>query len=174
MKTIYVVLTHTGTVLSRIIRILTNSMYTHASVSFDKNMEYMYSFGRLNPYDPFRGGFVKEGINIGTFKRFKNTEAGVYSLEISDEQYMKLKENILLISDNRKTYKFNILGLIYAFFRKRSIRKNKFYCSEFVRYILETSDIKLEGLSNVFRPEDFKELGLLKLQYRGLLRLYKV
>lgn len=30
----------------------------------------MYSFGRLNPYNPFWGGFVHESIDKGTFKRF--------------------------------------------------------------------------------------------------------
>ena len=63
--------------LSIIIRSLTGAEYSHVSLSLDKKLNKMYSFGRLNPYNPFIGGFVHEGINIGTFKRFKNTKTKI-------------------------------------------------------------------------------------------------
>ena len=71
MKEIYIVLTHTGTVLSRIIKDYTQDEFSHVSISLDKELKEMYSFGRLNPYNPFWGGFVQEGINFGTFKRLE-------------------------------------------------------------------------------------------------------
>ena len=72
MKKIYIILTHTGTTLSKIIKNYTKDEFSHVSISLDKDLNEMYSFGRLNPYNPFWGGFVHEGINFGTFKRFKN------------------------------------------------------------------------------------------------------
>ena len=172
MKKIYIILTHTGTILSRTIKLFTKNKYTHVSIALDANMDEMYSFGRLNPYNPFIGGFVKEGINVGTFKRFKNTLSRVYSLEIANEEYQKVKEIINEMYINKKIYKFNIGGLVFALFHKRRTRKNKFYCSEFVRYLLENSNIQMEGISNVIKPEDFKKLEMLHLEYEGLLRLY--
>ena len=47
MKKIYIVLTYTGTFLSRIVNIYTGKKYSHVSISLDKNLEYMYSFGRF-------------------------------------------------------------------------------------------------------------------------------
>lgn len=173
MKKIYIVLTHTGTILSKIIKIFTRNRYTHVSIALDEKMDCMYSFGRINPYNPFVGRFVKEGIDIGTFKRFKDTTTEVYSIEIPDEKYNKIKEIIAQMTINKDIYKFNIRGLVFAFFRKRHIRKNKFYCSEFVRYILENSDVQIKGISNVIKPEDFRDLKALNLEYRGLLRMYK-
>lgn len=172
MQRIYIILTHTGTILSRIIKVFTQNAYTHVSISLDRDMNSMYSFGRLNPYNPFIGGFVKEGINIGTFKRFKNTKSRVYSLEITNEEYQKLQEIIAYMMVNRNIYKFNILGLVFALFRKRCHRKNKFYCSEFVRYVLENSNVKVKGMTNVIKPEDFRRLQTLSLEYEGLLRKY--
>lgn len=172
MKKIYIILTHTGTILSKIIKLFTQNKYTHVSISLDEEMDQMYSFGRLHPYNPFVGGFVKEGINIGTFKRFKNTKTEVYSLEVTNEEYQRVKEIIENMVINKKIYKFNITGLAFAFFRKRLIRKNKFYCSEFVRYILENSNIKLEEISKVIKPEDFRKLKILNLEYEGLLSKY--
>lgn len=172
MKKIYIILTHTGTILSKIIKLFTQNRYTHVSISLDAEMNEMYSFGRLHPYNPFIGGFVKEGINIGTFKRFKNTESEVYSLEITDEEYEKIKVIIKNMYINKKIYKFNISGLAFALFRKRHIRKNKFYCSEFVRYLLENSNVHIKDISKVIKPEDFRKLKMLHLEYEGLLRKY--
>lgn len=172
MRKIYIVLTYTGTVLSKIIKLFTKNKYTHVSVALDENMDEMYSFGRLNPYNPFIGGFIKEEINGGTFKRFKNTSSQVYSLEVTNEQYEEVKEQISKMYENKSMYKFNIRGLALALFRKRQKRKNKFYCSEFVRYVLENSNIQKNELSNVIKPEDFRKLSELHLEYEGLLRTY--
>lgn len=39
MPAIYIVLSHTGTWLSRLIRWLTGSKYTHVSLAFDPNLK---------------------------------------------------------------------------------------------------------------------------------------
>ena len=51
-KKIYILLSFTGTILSRIIRMYTKDKYCHASLSLDKEFNELYSFGRLNPYNP--------------------------------------------------------------------------------------------------------------------------
>ncbi len=172
MRHIYIVLSHTGTLLSRVIKLVTGNEYTHSSISLEENLEEMYSFGRLNPYNPFIGGFVKEGKNIGTFKRFKNTKVGVYKLEITESQYNEIVENIKYIEKNKEKFKFNILGLAFAGINKRVTKKNTFYCAEFVRYILKKSGINVDNLPKAIKPESFKELNNVKLIYRGLLRSY--
>ena len=86
MKKIYIVLSFTGTILSRIVKLYTRKEYSHVSISLDKDLKHMYSFGRLNPYNPFWGGFVQESPNYGTFKRFKNSKIKIYSMEVSDEE----------------------------------------------------------------------------------------
>ena len=58
MKKIYIILTFTGTILSRIVRIYTRKEYSHVSISLDQDLTKMYSFGRLNAYNPFSGVFV--------------------------------------------------------------------------------------------------------------------
>lgn len=172
MKKIYIILTFTGTILSRSIKIFTGNAYTHVSIALDERMERMYSFGRLNPYNPFIGGFVKEGIHIGTFKRFKNTITEIYSLEITNEQYERLEEVIDKFLENKQVYKFNLIGLILAGINKRYKRENKYYCSQFVREVIEQSKIEILDMSKVIKPQDFKKLEPLKLEYKGLLRMY--
>ena len=74
MKKIYFILTYSGTVLGRIIRFKTKRFYTHVSISLDENLEKMYSFGRINPYNCFVGGFVHERhiFDCNTYKSNRN------------------------------------------------------------------------------------------------------
>ena len=74
-KSIYVILSQTGTMFSRVLKFFTHAEYNHASISLTPTLEQMFSFGRLNPRNPFVGGFVEEGKNKGTFKRFYKTKA---------------------------------------------------------------------------------------------------
>ena len=87
MKQVYLVLSYTGTILSKIVPFYTKKEYSHVSISLDKDLKKMYSFGRLNPYNAFIGGFVHESLDEGTFKRFYKTETTIYEVDITDEQY---------------------------------------------------------------------------------------
>ena len=174
MKKIYIILAHTGTILSNIIRYWTKDEVSHVSIALDADLEEMYSFGRLNAYNPFWGGFVHEHINKGTFKRFKNTTAEVYSLFITDKQYEKAKKTIKYFENNKQKYKFNVLGLACVSINKKIIRKNTFYCAEFVRHMLKVIGItEVNKLPKIIRPQNFKELNGLRLEYEGLLKKYK-
>lgn len=172
MKEIYIVLTHTGTTLSKIIKKYTKDEFSHVSIALDEELKEMYSFGRLKPYNPFIGGFVHEYIDKGTFKRFFNTKTKIYSLKITESQYEGVKENIKQIEDNKKKYKFNIWGLLAVGFNKRIGNEHSFYCAEFVKYVMEKAGIETE-LPKIVKPEDFKKLDGLEEIYEGLLRKYK-
>ena len=174
MKKIYIILTHTGTVLSTIIKYYTKDEFSHVSIALDADLEEMYSFGRLNPYNPFLGSFVHEHINRGTFKRFKKTRAEVYSLFVSDEQYEKAKKIIQYFNNNKQKYKFNVIGLACVSINKKIMRKNSFYCAEFVKHILKVIGVtEVNQLPKIIRPENFKQLQGLRLEYEGLLKKYK-
>ena len=57
-KKIYIMLSFTGTILSRIVKVVTLKEYSHVSVALDLEFNSLYSFGRINPKNPFSGGFV--------------------------------------------------------------------------------------------------------------------
>ena len=173
MKDIYFVLTYTGTWLSKRVRAYTKSEYSHISLSLDKELNSMYSFGRKNAYNPFFGGFIQEYTYKGTYKRFYNTKCVIYSYKIPDENYRLLKEKILKMYNERKKYKFNFLGLCAVVFNKKINRKYKLYCAEFVKYILQESKINV-SLPEIVRPEDFQTIDGIKEIYKGYLRDYKV
>ena len=89
-KQIFIVITQTGTMLSRILKRITGAEYNHASLSLSQDLTRMYSFGRRHPYNPFWGGFVIESPHAGTFRRFSDTTAIILAVEITEERYAAL------------------------------------------------------------------------------------
>lgn len=173
MKKIYIVLTYTGTVLARLVKYYTKKEYSHVSISLDENLEEMYSFGRLNAYIPFIGGFVHESPKYGTFKRFKNTQSKIYSLEVSDETYEMIKKSINDVSIDKENYRFNVIGLFSVPLGIKFNRKKCFYCAEFVKYVLDNSLLEL-NLPNIIKPDDFNYIKDTEVVYRGMLNKYKI
>lgn len=173
MKKIYIVMTQTGTILSMLVKLRTGCEYGHVSIALDENLDEMYSFGRLNPYNPFLGGFVHEKINAGTFKRFKNTRANVCYLEIEDYKYDLIKHMLYQMEKSLSTYKFNILGLLGAAINVNIMpRKDTFYCAEFVKYLLEYAGIETK-LPGIVIPDKFKNMEGIVSIYKGKLSSYR-
>ena len=85
-RNVYIVVTRTNTIPSRVIRIYTGSPYNHVSLTLDGRLEDMVSFGRLHPFTPVPGGFVHEGKNKGFFRRFRDVPCRVYSKKISERE----------------------------------------------------------------------------------------
>ena len=172
MKEIYIVLTHTGTTLSSIVKYYTKKKYTHVSLGLDSELKELYSFGRLNPYNPYKAGFIHEHIHEGTFARFKNTISAVYSLKVTDEQYEKIYKMIQDMKQEKDKYKFNIIGLFLVSVNKKYKKEDRFYCAEFVKYILETGFNK-KLLPEIIKPMDFLKLNNIHFIYEGLLADYQ-
>lgn len=171
MKQIYIILTHSGSLLSKTIKIVKKHEYTHVSISLDKDLKQMYSFGRLHPYNAFIGGFVQESPHYGTFKRFSKTKTKILCLEVTEEQYKKIKKLMKYFTRKRNNYKFNALGLFSVALNLKVTQKNGFYCAEFIKYVLEKSNIKT-NLPDIVTPEDFLHLRNITPVYIGFLKNY--
>lgn len=172
MKEIYIVLTYTGSVLSKVVKYYTKDKYSHVSIGLDADLKQLYSFGRLKPYNPYRAGFVHEEVNSGTFARFKNTIGAVYSFKVTDEEYFKISYAIEQMKENKNKYKFNIVGLFLVSINRKYKREDCFYCAEFVKYILENT-LNKNLLPEIVKPMDFLELENMELIYEGLLNKYE-
>ena len=173
MRKIYIVLTYSGTLLSKLIKMYTREEFSHVSISLSENLDSMYSFGRVYPYIPFIGGFVKESVQYGFFKRFYKTKTAIYSLEVDEEQFSNMKSIIDYISENRRKYRYNVLGLFASVLHLHIKRERHFYCAEFVKYVLDGSQNEYD-LPELIKPTDFLSLDGLKKIYSGNLREYNL
>ena len=70
-------------------------------------------------------------------------------------------------------YRFNTIGLFASGFNIRVKRKYYFYCAEFVKYLLDESEVDTE-LPEIIKPIDFKKIDNLDLKYSGFLKNYGI
>ncbi len=174
-KKIYIVLSNTGALTCKFLKLFTHDDFNHVSISLSSTLDKMYSFGRRTPYNPFNGGFVEEGKNHGTFKRFHKTIAKVLELSVTEEQYNSVKYFIDYFIERKKEFKYNYWGVFMALFKKDYVNRRKFYCSQFVRACLASFGIEnAVDLPKVVKPVDFLMLSNKKVVYTGLLKNYKV
>ena len=170
MKNIYIVLSHTGTILSGIVRMTTFAKYGHVSICLEDDVSELYSFGRLDPYNPFIGGFVKESPDFGTFLRFKHTRVAIYALPVEDETYFAMKTYLETMYEHKTEYKYNTKGIFLAKFNRNIKRPNYYYCSEFVGDILTRfAIVEKDYFKDVIVPKEFRKIPGTKKIYEGKL-----
>ena len=85
MKTLYIFLTRSGTLLSNLVYHLTGAQYTHVSLAFDEDLSTLYSSTRKNGYTMFPAGPSREYLNRGVFLQRENIPCALYALEVSEE-----------------------------------------------------------------------------------------
>ncbi|WP_179298867.1 hypothetical protein [Evansella halocellulosilytica] len=137
-QNIYILLTDTGTMFTRTIKLFTKEPYNHASISFDSDLDEVYSFGRKTARNPFIGGFVKEDIRGSIFK---HANGAIYRCNVTKEQLVVMKDFIKHIEKQKECYRYNLLGLFAILIDKQITRNNAFFCSQFVATILQTSEV---------------------------------
>lgn len=173
MKYVYIVLTDTGSMFTRMIKFFTRKPYNHVSISLDEDLETLYSFGRLKPRNPFFGGFVEEKIDEGTFALFKNTRALVLQVPVSQEEYERLRYLIHAFLEDKDAYRYNLIGVLGALFDKPITRKNRYFCSSFVADISNQAGfLPLSRSPHLVRPDEFTKIEHAEIVYEGLLRNY--
>mgnify|MGYP000320642352 CR=1 FL=1 len=156
---LYIVLTRTKTVLSRLIHQFTKDEYTHVALSFDEELETMYSFGRKYTFNPFIGGFKKEEIDKGLYKFYHVVPCRIVEIEVSRKQYEKARQLIDNFISKGDFYKYNYKGLLYCALNKAVCDEKRFLCSEFVYHVLKESGIVDFKISrNLVRPQSFLSL----------------
>lgn len=84
MKTIYILLTRSNTVLSRMVHLVTKDTYTHASIAFDENLELLYSSSRKNGKTLFPAGACTEKLDSGYYGNHSEIPCALYKLQVKE------------------------------------------------------------------------------------------
>ncbi|WHX49004.1 hypothetical protein QNH46_23655 [Paenibacillus woosongensis] len=173
-RSVFILLTNTGTLFTRMIKGYTRAPYNHASISFNRELSELYSFGRKSPNNPLNGGFVKEDIKTGTFSKYPNTTCVLYELKVSEREVEKMKRVLHIFIRSRNKYLYNILGVVGIALKEPVEFSNSYFCSQFVAEILDRSGIKLwNKLPALVTPDDFRQSDRLQLIYEGKLSDYE-
>lgn len=172
-KKFYIVLSQTGSIVAKAIKIVTHKEFSHASISLSEDLETMYSFGRKYAYFPLPTGFVRESPKFGTLKRFSNSNIAILEISVTPEMFETVKNHISEMVSNREQYHYNIIGLFKAGIKMpHPKREYYYYCSEFVRDLLIECNISgADKLPKVIHPVHFMDIPHKEI-YRGRLSDY--
>ena len=171
-RNIYIILVKSPTVPAKFIRFFKREKYSHAAIALDKELNSMFSFARKWESFPFAGCFKRENINEGVYKKHSKLPGIILELTVTEQQYQKMIVQIEKFKKNKKIYSYNYLGLIFNFFRLDYKRDYKFFCSEFVYYILNESGIIDLKMSRIFvSPQELLKVSD-KVLYEGNLKTY--
>lgn len=170
MKTIYLLLTRSNTVISSVIHAATGDEYTHVSLSMDSRLRSFYSFGRFYPNLPLPAGFIRETLGSGYYGRHCAMPCALYAMDVSDASYAKMQRLIEEMQSEANCYRYNLMGLLLCRLKLAHERGRHFFCSQFVARMLQQSGAaRLPKAASLMRPMEIAQLSGMRLLYRGAL-----
>lgn len=99
----------------------------------------------------------------------------VLSLDVDTEKYAAITELMKSMLAEKEKYRYNYLGLGFAAFKIRLSFKNRYYCSEFLKEVLQRFGIKGAGeLAAIPHPVHFMNIPYSRLIYTGKLCDYRL
>ena len=151
---IYIVLTKTGTPSSKIASNFNNTPYNHVSISFDPDINTLYSFSSVGEFN--RPGFNIETIRKSYLDKYEKVLTQIYAVFVNQSQLRKMNAYIDNTIANYKKARYNFVGLMGYLLQKPLDRENKKFCSEFVDELFKLVDIDLtKKKSGLVQPYDF-------------------
>lgn len=170
MKDIYILLTKSDTLFSKAIHILTRADFTHASISLDRELTMLYSFGRKYRFSMLPAGFVHEDINSGVMGASDTMKCALFRIRVSDRCYNKIAGRLRHMEANSGNYRYNIMGIPLCLFGIANERKNYYFCSQFVSGMLIKSGAVQGGIlrePSLTHPSDLQRLPRASRVFEG-------
>lgn len=169
-RKIYIVLTNTGTLLSKMIGIYTREDLNHVSIAFDEQLNEMYSFGRKYQSNPFIAGFICENA---VDRIFQGADCAIFSYEVNDKKYDRMRRRIRHMEKNKNQYKYNFIGLFGVAVNKEIKRDGAFFCSQFVATVVNEGGMPMFSIKpSLVQPHHFSQLACLQTVFEGDLQTY--
>lgn len=143
-KPVFLIFTQGSTpIVSQGIKLFTGSEYSHASISFDPELNEVYSFNIRE-----KSGFIRENLNS-----FGENVISVMTFFAPNKIVQQLKDKVKDFEDNKTTFDLRIfLNKILHIDHK--VSKNEYHqvCSTFVDTVLKSGSINLTGDINIPDP----------------------
>ena len=159
-RTIYILLTRSGTWFSRLIHFATRDDYTHASIGLDGPDGPFYSFARKYRYLALPAGLVEEQVTVHR----RAVPCCLYELKVSEGTYLRS------MYAQREEYHYSVLGVFACYFNLSLQRRHHYFCSQFVAGLLENCGAaELPKPPSLVRPSDLCGLKNLRPVHRGAL-----
>lgn len=166
-RTVYILLTRSGTWFSQLIHLATQDSYTHASIGLDGPTGPFYSFARKYEHFALPAGLVEEQVTAHR----RMVPCCLYELKVSEDTYFRLRRRLGAMYARREDYGYNLLGTLACYFNLSLRRRHHYFCSQFVADLLEESGaLDLPKPPTLLRPADFCHIKGLRAVHQGCWR----
>ena len=163
-RTIYILLTRSGTWFSRLIHFATQDSDGHASIGLDGPDGPFYSFARKYRYLALPAGLVEEQVTA--YRR--GVPCCLYELKVSQKAYLRLRQRLQSMYVQREDYHYSVLGAFACYFNLSLQRQHHYFCSQFVAGLLEDCGaLELPKPPTLLRPADFCGVKGLRAVHQG-------
>lgn len=147
---VHFILFSSKALISKAIKKVTKSDYSHVAISLDSNMDNMFSFNMKG------GGFVQEKLSNYP----QDIKILVNTIFLKEEDHNKISEIINYYQEHQKETHYSIKNLFNILFNKVEESDMNMVCSQFVHKVLSLADINLiDKPNNLVVPEDFNKSG---------------
>lgn len=176
---VYIVLSFTGTPFGHLINLVKKSMYSHAAIALDSDLNSLYTF----TFGKNFSGFKQESIQ-GYIKNSNNAIIDVLTIFVDKKTKDKIEKTIKTIEKNKDNTRYgfgNILNMLINRATDMEYPDNlALVCSQFVDMVFKLSNIDLfDKPNNLVLPQDFadiannnkKKIKIFKI-YEGLAKEY--
>lgn len=154
LEPVFLIFVRTSSTLGKIIRKVTNSMYSHAGISLDSSMNEIYSYN-LN-LKKKNNGFTIESLN--DYIENKAEIIFVICMFVDKDVKEKIKKEINFYKENKDKTKYAIDNLFNILIHKKIEDREyplRLVCSQFVDTILKMAGIDITTKnSNLVSPAD--------------------
>lgn len=163
---VYIVLTDTGTAVSKVIKKVTGDPYNHASLSLDTSLQRMFSFN-------MRGnGFDIESIDMDFYGAHKDTvRYAVYAYMATPYEFHLVRDAIDNMRNQAERFRYSVKGLIGFFSKHKQLYDNEMVCSEFVAEMIKAMNPDvITKPRNQYKPYDLPKIKNTVFIQRGILK----
>lgn len=173
MKTIYLLLSRSKTLLSRAVYLLTGDEYTHISIAFDPELETLCSMARYDARFPLPAGLVRESPAEGYFGAHPDVRCALLGLDVPEDIYDRARARLETMlreqeATGKSAWRYSVLGLFACRLGVAWTRPGRMFCSQFVGALLRESGAMDTGKEpSLMRPQDFFALPGARLCFRG-------
>ena len=170
MRSLYILLTRSGTLLSQLIALTTGAAHTHVSISLEPDIADFYSFARRLSHLPLPAGLVRERLTEGYWGRHPGIPCTLLSLPVEDAVYHRIKRRLVCMNENADDYHYSLLGVLLCAADIVHRRPDHYFCSQFVGELLSAAGaVTLPRDTSLLHPDDFLALPDARICFSGTL-----
>lgn len=159
---VYIVLSSGSSLFARAIKKATKNEFSHAMISFNSNLNPLYSFG-TRPDGKL--GFVINNPKDHVWD-IEDCKYSVYVMYVTDKAKRAMKQRLNDFVSKEKDLKYSFKGILDIWRGKESEKDEKWFCSRFVMDIISKAQ-NLSKVPSLWRPGDIEQLSNISLVNRG-------